>query len=290
MGVGMSSECFICQMTRYSNIARQLRDEETATAMAKDMMQIYLTAPEGVDSPWFGPVFAELMERRCGLPQDSFRKEMEEANAFVRPRLDEIRSRIRGAKDPLLAAIQFSILGNYLDYNSLRGEVSLDRLEEMLEEAEKMELSAGVLARLKMDLARGGKLLLITDNAGEIGFDLCLAEEIVQEYPRVEITFLVRGGPAANDACRADAEYMGVPFPVLDTGSKIAGAHLGWMTEDAQRAVDEADIILSKGQANVECLWGCGKNIYYALLIKCVRFIKLFGKPKLTPMLLAERN
>lgn len=289
MGVGMNSECFVCQIKRYSGIARQLRDEETATALAKDMMRVYLAAPEGVDSPWYGPHFAELLERHCGLPQDSFRSEMEEANAFVRPRLDEIRGRIRSAGDPLLAAIQFAILGNYLDYNSLRGEVSLARLEEMLEEAEKMELSADVLARLKADLKKGGKLLLITDNAGEIGFDLCLAEWIGENYPNVEITFLVRGGPAANDACRADAEYMGVPFPVLDTGSKIAGAHLGWMAEDAQRAVDEADIILSKGQANVECLLGCGKNIYYALLIKCIRFIKLFGKPKLTPMLLSER-
>ena len=113
---------------------------------------------------------------------------------------------------------------------------------------------------------------------------------IAQEYPRVEITFLVRGGPAANDACRADAEYMGVPFPVLDTGSKIAGAHLGWMAEDAQRAVDEADIILSKGQANVETLYdtGHGYNIYYAFLVKCGRFIRRFGKEKLTPMLLHE--
>ena len=265
MGTGMNSECYVCQMKRYSGIARELGDDATATAFARDMMRVYLNAPERVDSPWYGPHFAELLEKYYGQPQDSFRKEMEEANAFVRPRLDEIRARIRAA------------------------EVSLDRLEEMLTQAEEMDLSAGVLARLKADLEKGGKLLLITDNAGEIGFDLCLAEQIAESYPNIEITFLVRGGPAANDACRADAEYMGVPFPVLDTGSKIAGAHLGWMAEDAQRAVDEADIILSKGQANVECLWGCGKNIYYALLIKCVRFIKLFGLPKLTPMLLSER-
>lgn len=286
----MNSECFVCQMKRYTKNARELGDEATATAFAKDMMRIYLDAPEGVDSPYYGPLFGELLEKYYGVSQDSFRAEMEEANAFVRPRLDEIRSRIRNAADPLLAAIRFAILGNYLDYNSLRGEVSLERLEEMLAEAEKMELSSAVLERLRADLNKGGKLLLITDNAGEIGFDLCLAERIAEEYPQIAITFLVRGGPAANDACRADAEYMGVPFPVLDTGSKIAGAHLGLMSPEAQRAVDEADIILSKGQANVECLWGCGKNIYYALLIKCVRFIKLFGKPKLTPMLLAERN
>lgn len=290
MGTGMNSECFVCQLKRYTGIARELGSDAAATDFAKDMMRVYLSAPEGVDSPWYGPHFAALLEKHFGLPQDSFRAEMEEANAFVRPRLDEIRQRIRAAEDPLLRAIQFSILGNYLDYNSLRGEVSLEKLEQMLLEAEKMELDGKVLAQLRGDLEKGGKLLLITDNAGEIGFDLCLAETVAAQYPGINITFLVRGGPAANDACRADAEYMGVPFPVLDTGSKIAGAHLGYMAEDAQRAVDEADIILSKGQANVECLWGCGKNIYYALLIKCVRFIALFDKPKLTPMLLAEQN
>ena len=51
----------------------------------------------------------------------------------------------------------------------------------------------------------------------------------------------------------------------------------------------QADVILSKGQANVETLYGCGYNIYYLFLIKCERFVAYFGKEKLTPMLLTER-
>ena len=188
----MNSECFVCQLKRYTGIARELGSDAAATDFAKDMMRVYLSAPEGVDSPWYGPHFAALLEKHFGLPQDSFRAEMEEANAFVRPRLDEIRQRIRAAEDPLLRAIQFSILGNYLDYNSLRGEVSLEKLEQMLLEAEKMELDGKVLAQLRGDLEKGGKLLLITDNAGEIGFDLCLAETVAAQYPGINITFLVR--------------------------------------------------------------------------------------------------
>ena len=194
------------------------------------------------------------------------------------------------AADPLLAAIQFSILGNYLDYNSLRGEVRLDRLEEMLAQAEGMELDRNTLERLRADLEKGSRLLIITDNAGEIGFDRVLAERIARDYPQIQINFLVRGGPAANDATRADARYMGIPFPVIDTGSMIAGVHFGYMSDEAEQAIEEADVILSKGQANVECLWGCGKNIYYAFLIKCVRFMTQFGLPKLSPLLLAERK
>ena len=47
-------------------------------------------------------------------------------------------------------------------------------------------------------------------------------------------------------------------------------------------------MILSKGQGNVETLYGCGYPIFYAFLVKCQRFQDLFGKEKLTPMFLEE--
>lgn len=52
--------------------------------------------------------------------------------------------------------------------------------------------------------------------------------------------------------------------------------------------MDAADVILSKGQGNVETLYGCGYPIFYAFLVKCQRFQDLFGKEKLTPMFLEE--
>jgi uncharacterized protein with ATP-grasp and redox domains len=60
--------------------------------------------------------------------------------------------------------------------------------------------------------------------------------------------------------------------------------------EEARKAFETSDVILSKGQANVETMLGCGRNIYYAFLIKCQRFIDLFHKPKLTPMFHRERG
>jgi len=40
--------------------------------------------------------------------------------------------------------------------------------------------------------------------------------------------------------------------------------------------------------ANTETLYGSGYPIYYAFLVKCVRFVQQFGKPLLTPMLVRE--
>ena len=62
------------------------------------------------------------------------------------------------------------------------------------------------------------------------------------------------------------------------------------MSEESRRALETADIVLSKGMANCETMYGCGHNIYYAFLIKCQRFVDRFGRPMFTPMLVRERN
>ena len=55
-------------------------------------------------------------------------------------------------------------------------------------------------------------------------------------------------------------------------------------------AMKEADVIIAKGMGNTETMYGCGYNVYYAFLVKCSRFVQVFGQPKLTPMLVRERT
>ena len=92
-----------------------------------------------------------------------------------------------------------------------------------------------------------------------------------------------------NDALKADAELMGIPFPVIDNGNRVAGTQIDQLSDEAKRALDTADVIIAKGQGNIETMYGCGYNVYYAFLVKCSRFVKLFGREKLTPMLVRER-
>lgn len=289
MSVALDSGCMECHLRRNLETARGLGTEEQATAFAKALMKLYLDAPEGVSTPWLAPHTAELFRKMYGLDADRFRVEKEASNRFVLSRLDQIRRRAQAAPDPVYAGLQFAILGNYLDFSALQGEVSFEELDELLAQAEKLALDPVVYRALCADLARGGKLLYLTDNAGEIGFDRVLADEIRRAYPRLAITFCVRGGPAVNDATRADAAAVGISFPVIDNGNRIPGTQIDQLGAEARRALDGADVILSKGQGNVETLRGCGRNIYYAFLIKCARFERLFGKPKFTPMLVRER-
>ena len=289
MSVGINTQCLLCHFRRNLEVARPLGTEEQAMAFARDMMRMYLDAPEGVASPWFNPQVSDLLTKHYGLPEDRFAEEKRRSNAFVLERMDRIRELAQSAEDPVYAGLQLAILGNYLDFSALQGQVSFEKLEEMLQTALSWNIDRDIYGDLCAQLQKGGSLLYLTDNAGEIGFDRIFAEEIARKYPQVDITFCVRGAIAVNDATRADAVAVGIPFRVIDNGNRVPGTQIDLLGREARTALETADIILAKGMANVETMRGCGYNIFYAFLVKCERFVTMFRQPMLTPMLVKEK-
>ena len=288
MSIPVDSGCLLCYVNKYIPLARNLGDEATATAFSKELLRMFLELPEGASSPVMGPETVALLEKYYGLDPDRYRVEKEASNRFVLERLDDIRARVDSAADPLLAGLQCAILGNYLDFSALGDAISFEKLEEMLDKALEMELDPEMLEVFRRDLEKGKRLLYLTDNAGEIGFDRVFAEVIHRLYPHLEITVCVRGGITQNDATREDAAIVGMPFPVIDNGNTVAGTELGLLNPQAKAAMDGADVILAKGMGNTETLYGCGYPIYYAFLVKCGKFVRIFEKPLMTPMFIRE--
>jgi uncharacterized protein with ATP-grasp and redox domains len=289
MSIPVDTWCLQCLLNRNLELVRPLGSDEKAHEFAKKLLRLYLDAPSDIPSPWLGPALSDLLLEMYGLPIDRYQKEKEESNRFVMERMAHIRSMVQSAPDPVFAGLQFSILGNYLDFAALRNEVSFEKLDDMLVSALQMPLDRQVYDNLCRDLANGKKLLYLTDNAGEIGFDRIFAEEIAARYPHLDITFCVRGAITSNDATREDAAAVGIPFPVIDNGTRIAGTILEQLGSDARTALEESDVVIAKGMANVETMWGCPYNVYYAFLVKCPKFVAYFNRPKLTPLLVQHR-
>ena len=288
MSIAMDAACLQCSLRRNIQTVEPLGSPEETMDFARELLKLYLSAPRDVPSTWLTPAINQLLHQRYGLDLDRFRQEKLDSNTLVLSHMADIRSRVLGAENPVLAGLQFAILGNYLDFSALQGQVSFEKFTEMLDTADKMQFDMTVFQRFCRDLQNGQKLLYLTDNAGEIGFDRIFAEAISTRFPNVEITFCVRGGPTLNDATREDAAAVGIPFRVIDNGNLIPGTQLDQLGEEAKQALDAADVILAKGMANVETMLGCGYNIYYAFLVKCQRFVNLFSKPLMTPMLVPE--
>ena len=288
MSVAMDSYCIQCTLRRNIELVSTLGSGEKTTAFTRALMDLILRTPADASSPSLGPGISDLLHDMYGIPLDRFREEKEQSNRFVLERLPAIRARVENRADPILAGLQFAILGNYLDFSALQGQVDFGKLDEMLDSALEMELDKTAYRAFRRDLERGKRLLYLTDNAGEIGFDRILAEEIQKAYPNLSITFCVRGAVTVNDATREDARAVGLPFPVIDNGNRVGGTDLNLLSDEARQALKEADVILAKGMGNTETMLGCGYNVYYAFLIKCPRFVERFDRPMLTPMFLRE--
>ncbi len=288
----LDSQCILCLLKRHSETAAQYGSEEQVTAFTRELMRLICEGPVEMSAPFYTPGITKLFTEHFGLADDRFAGEKEASNHYALARFDRLTGLVRSAADPLYAGLQAAILGNYIDFSALQGEVSFEKLDEMLEKLHTIEVDRDTFAALRSDLQKGKALLYLTDNAGEIVFDRVFLEVIRDLFPQLSITVCVRGGPAQNDATPADAEAVGMPFPVIGNGTRIPGTVLELASEELKAALASADVVIAKGQANVETLLdtGHGHNIYYAFLVKCKRFIDRFGKAKLTPMLVRDRG
>ena len=175
-----------------------------ATIFANRMLKELHDAPEWMDSTQFGALAEDLLREYYDVGPDRLKEEKEFSNRFAMERLPKIRAAIEGAEDPLFTALQYAVMGNYIDFSALQGEVSFEKLDKMLDEALQMDLDRQIYDDLCAELKTAKELLYLTDNAGEIGFDRIFAEMLHKAYPHVNITFCVRGIPVANDATRAE--------------------------------------------------------------------------------------
>ena len=289
MPIPMNTLCHRCLLQKHTDTALTMTDPDGAAAFSRALLKLLAEAPEDADSSVIGPDVQALFQKHLGfLPEDSYREEKQQSNRFALEKLPQLRQRIAAAEDPVYRAMQLAVLGNYIDFSALGRSVSLDYLDTLLQTAHTIDLDKTVYARLYRELSQAKTFLLLCDNAGEVIFDIQLAETLHSAFPQLQITLCVRGKPIHNDATREDLEGIRVPFPLIDSGCAIGGTPLHLVTPVCRQAVESADVVLAKGMGNTETLYGCGLNIYYLFLVKCPRFMQYFGKEKMTPMLLRD--
>lgn len=201
----------------------------------------------------------------------------------------EIKNNIEQAEDPLAQAILYARTGNYIDYGAMK-VVDEKILNGLIQKASQETLDAENYHKIRQDLERAKTLVYVADNCGEIVLDKLLIQEIQKQYPKLQITVLVRGKAVLNDATMEDAKQIGLTemVSVLGNGSGIAGTAFAKISEEARKVLKEADVILAKGQGNFESMYGCGLNVYYLFLCKCDWFVKRFGMTKNAGVFLLE--
>ena len=201
---------------------------------------------------------------------------------------------IMTSPDPLRTALGYAMTGNFIDFGAM-DSVDESKLAAMLQDSpDRVSPDLPAYADLQGDLKTARRLVLLTDNCGEIVTDKLLAETLRSVYPALAVTVIVRGGEVLNDATMEDALQVGLDrmegVTLMDNGDRLAGTDLTRISKEAHTAITEADLIIAKGQGNYETLRGCGLNVYYAFLCKCGFFASRFGVPVYTGMLVKEKR
>ncbi|MHA1637646.1 MAG: damage-control phosphatase ARMT1 family protein [Candidatus Thorarchaeota archaeon] len=185
----------------------------------------------------------------------------------------------------LHAAIAASIAGNIIDFNTAGHAPNLDELDsiyrEILTEGFAIDDSKYLWRSLR---SATGKLMYLADNVGETLFDIPLLKYIKELG--WELTYVVKGKAMINDATRKDIESTIIPelAEVIDTGAWAHGVPMQWVSKEFLEAVSQSDLIISKGQANVETFpeiqLEMGVETYYITRAKCPHISQALGAEK----------
>lgn len=264
---------------------KHLTDDEN---YLKEIKNIIDNRGEEDTSPYLIFQFHEVYEKYFGK-QKPYKDIKKKYNDLVLSMEDSVREKIETSKNPLVKALMYARAGNYVDFGAMN-QVDEKTFLSLLDCVEINEREEAVIGSMIDQCADAKKFLLIADNCGEIVLDKLFLEQLHKRFAKLELSVLVRGDEVLNDATRDDAEYVGIDrvARVISNGLPIAGTVYEMLPDEARAAVDQADVILAKGQGNYESLNQQGIHIFYSFLCKCELFMNKFHVPKLTGMFLEE--
>lgn len=284
----LNDGCIACLLKKKLNACPEGADPERV-AEYKRRVRAAIENGRAYSSP---EVNAEVnaIYRECFGPERDYSAIKRRFNGLMLGLEPAIQADVDGAADPLARAAQYAMVGNYIDFAAL-GDVDEDELRNRLKAAADMTVDAGTLEALRSDVLAARRLVMFTDNCGEIVTDKVLLRTLRRLNPGLRVAVIVRGVPVVNDATLEDAAQVGmdeVAQRVIDNGCDLAGTVLTRISGAALAEVNAADLLIAKGQANYEGLSGCGRNIYYIFMCKCDLFTRRFGVERFSGVLTRE--
>lgn len=282
--------CLCCILNKQEKLIRSYPDMEKKTEYMKKLMALIANTKETDCAPSLSVDIQELYSSFWNCPAEDYTEVKKDFNRFMLDIEHTLEEKIRSSADPLEKALLYARIGNYIDFAALSNvnqETALTLLENNSDSLAQEEYSIFL-----KELNSAKRLVYITDNCGEIVLDKLAIKILKETYPDLDITVLVRGYPVINDATMEDAEEIGLTdlVKVIDNGSNVAGTWIPGINQTARELLENADMIIAKGQGNFETMNDCGLNVYYLFLCKCDLFQRRFHAQNLQGMFLNERR
>ncbi len=196
---------------------------------------------------------------------DLYKKIKKNDNKTAEKMVPQAKKIAENSSDKLETLIRLAICGNIMDFAANQKYDISDTIEKNINK----KFAVNNYSQLKKEILKAESIAYLADNAGEIIFDRLLIEEI-SRISKAQINLFVRGKPIINDVTEKEAKALGfekIPrvkimktetvFPFISKSKAL------------ENTLKKHDLIISKGQANYECLSELDANIYFLLITKC---------------------
>jgi damage-control phosphatase, subfamily I len=195
---------------------------------------------------------------------DLFAVERQAGNQIAMDLYKFWKTRVQASADPFNLALRIAIAGNIMDY----GAASSFDINQAITNVITAEFAIDHSSCLKKKISESETILYLGDNAGEIVFDRLFIETINAK----NVVYAVKSAPVLNDVILKDAKEtgMGLVARVISNGYDAPSTILPECSREFMELFDSADLIISKGQGNLEGLfYQKDPRLFFLLMAKC---------------------
>lgn len=269
-----SLDCVPCIVNSFLRLLElgNLSSEKKEQAMRR-LLKFVSEADYKKSPPVLGREMHKMFRDELNNP-DPYKEIKLKYNNMMMNMYSDFEEKIASAEDPFNMAMRLAIAGNVIDFGP---QDQLD-INETINRFVNSRIDIDDSKMLRKDLETANMILYIGDNCGEIVMDKLFLKTI--NLPNMY--FAVRGGPVLNDVTLEDAQMVGMNkfANIITTGDNSPGAVWDFTSNEFQQIFNKADVIVSKGQGNLEGLMGLTHNIYYLLVTKCDRISAMLETKK----------
>ena len=256
--------CFFCFARAFERmLEKEILSPEEKKQFAGEMFGLFNNVKTELSIPALSRELHLLLKKNSNNP-DPYKEVKWQSNDLVLGMYAELENLVLNSVNQFDSALRLAIAGNIMDFgvsNDFDLQVTIDKVMHS-------DFAIDDSIELNQAISQAKTVLYLGDNCGEMVCDKLFIETMM--HPN--LIYAVRGAPVINDATLADAKYVGMDLvaDIISNGYDAPSTILEQCSSEFLEVFNRADVIISKGQGNLEGLLGkTRKAVYSLLMVKC---------------------
>lgn len=272
--MNISIECVPCIINNFVQLLNNsVMHEELKEPVLRRFLKYISEENYQQSPPALGRKIHQMIRQELNDP-DPYKKIKKKYNRMLLDLYPKFKKMVQESDDAFVTALRLAVAGNVIDF----GSQHQFEIMETIDRVQRADFFIDDSSKLRKDLKKAKILMYIGDNCGEIVLDKLFLETISVPVKY----FVVRGGPVINDITMDDAIFTEInkDAKVITTGDNAPGAVWETTSEEFKYFFNAADVIISKGQGNLEGLIDVPGNTYFLFVSKCDLIARRIGANK----------